>query len=55
MTIDSPEALDALPVGAIISDHGRLAAKSSVGAWIYGDGEAWQPRLPVTLLGVDVL
>lgn len=52
MTIDSPEALDALPLGSIISDHGRLAARAPMGIWLHSDGQRWEPSTPVQLVGI---
>lgn len=52
MTIDSLEALDALPPGSIISDHGRLAARAPMGIWLHSDGQRWEPSTPVDLVGI---
>lgn len=52
MTIDSPEALEALPLGSIISDHGRLAARAPMGIWLHSDGQRWEPSTPVQLVGI---
>ncbi|WP_330253173.1 hypothetical protein OG874_00710 [Nocardia sp. NBC_00565] len=52
MTIASLEALEALPLGAIISDHGRLAARTPLGTWVHSDGRRWEPCIPVQLVGI---
>lgn len=42
--IDSPEGLEALPVGARIDDSGLTASKTQDGAWLYPDGQHWEPQ-----------
>lgn len=50
--INTTRGLEVLPVGAVISDNGCLAAKTPTGAWVYGDGECAEPDLPVHLVGI---
>jgi hypothetical protein len=52
MTIDDLEVLDALPPGAMISDHGRRAARTPMGIWLHRDGRIWEPSVPVWLISV---
>lgn len=51
MEINTPEELEALPVGTIIDDRGLLAKKAESGAWNYGltdnPSNFWEPELPV--------
>lgn len=51
--IDDPAGLEALPVGRHIIDGGDLhAVKTASGAWLYDDGEHWEPELfPCVVVG----
>lgn len=51
--IESPEELDALPPGKHIIDGGYLhAVKTDSGAWLYDDGEHWEPEMfPCKVVG----
>ncbi|MBF6358123.1 hypothetical protein IU449_26870 [Nocardia higoensis] len=42
--IHTPEGLEALPVGARIDDSGLTARKTEDGAWLYDDGQHWEPQ-----------
>lgn len=44
--VDDPSGLEALPVGTHIIDGGDLhAVKTASGAWLYDDGEHWEPEM----------
>ena len=51
--IESPEELDALPPGKHVIDGGYLhAVKTDSGAWLYDDGEHWEPEMfPCKVVG----
>lgn len=48
----TPDDLDKLPSGTVISDSGLKATKTASGAWLYEhDGKFWEPQVfPVVVV-----
>lgn len=48
----TPDDLDKLPSGTVISDSGLKATKTASGAWLYEhDGQFWEPQVfPVVVV-----
>lgn len=51
--VEDAAGLEALPVGTPIIDGGDLhAVKTSSGAWLYDDGQYWEPEMfPCKVVG----
>ncbi|WP_406267724.1 hypothetical protein OH799_22895 [Nocardia sp. NBC_00881] len=52
ITIDRLDVLDAMPPGAMISDHGRVAVRTPMGIWAHSDGQRWEPSVPVQFIKI---
>lgn len=44
--LETPEDLERVPPGTEIDDQGLRAVKGESGAWLYPDGQYWEPGLP---------
>lgn len=55
MEIDTPEGLEALPIGTVINDSDLIAVKAEGGAWRYEhDGQHWEPEgFPVEVVSTS--